>query len=688
MPSDPSSQQENARTSFTRKDWAFAALLLVATLAAYYPAWFGKPVWDDDAHLTAPGLRSIGGLYKIWFVPGATQQYYPLVHSAFWVQSKVWGYAPAGYHFVNIVLHVFCAVMLARILRFLAVPGAWLAAAIFALHPIEVESVAWITELKNTLSGAFYLGAALAYLRFDRDRKPRLYWIALALFVLGLFCKTVIATLPAALLVVFWWKRGRLSWKRDAEPLIPFFVMGIAMGLVTARVEKDQIIGGEAASFSLMPAERFLVAGRAFWFYIGKLLWPADLAFMYPRWHVSQGVGWQYLFPLVAVAFVAVLWVLRSRSRSPLAAVLFYGGTLFPALGFIDAYPFLFSYVADHFQYLAGAGIITLVAAGGVMLHDRLQGAQKHFAQAAAVAILAVLAALTWRQCRMYADAHTLYTKALEKNPGWWTAWNNLGNELLAQGKTDEAMDYFNKVLALRPGDANAENNLGQSYFQKGDVAQAVVHFEKALLAHPDKPLPVANVNLGNILLRQGHVDEAMAHYQAALKIQSRNPNAHNGLGNVYYHQGNLDGALAEYQSALETDPDSATIHNNIGNILLQKEDVSGAFAEYEKSIRLQPEYVEALNNLAWLLATSPTREMRNGARAVELAEKADRLAGNRAGILGTLAAAYAEAGRYPQAVAAAEQARRLAVAHNDTAQVTVLDQELKFYRAGKPFHQ
>ncbi len=249
MTDAPSTEAVKPLQTLRRNEWLFGLILLVATLVAYYPAWHGKPLWDDDAHMTSLQLSTWPGLVRIWFQPGATQQYYPLVHSVFWVEQKIFGDSTPGYHLVNIVLHVFCAMLLFKILRMLEVPGAWLAAAIFALHPMQVESVAWISELKNTLSGTFYLGAALVYLRFDQSRARRLYYLALGLFFLGLLCKTVIATLPAALLVVIWWKRGALSWKEDAKPLVPFFALGIVMGLFTAHVEKNLIIGGESASF-------------------------------------------------------------------------------------------------------------------------------------------------------------------------------------------------------------------------------------------------------------------------------------------------------------------------------------------------------------------------------------------------------------------------------------------------------
>ena len=293
-----------------------------------------------------------------------------MVHSVFWVEHKLWGDATLGYHLVNILLHAFSALLLLKILRQLEISGAWLAAAIFALHPVQVESVAWISELKNTLSGVFYLGSALIYLNFDQTRRLKFYVAALVLFGLGLLSKTVIATLPAALLVVFWWQRGKLSWKQDVRPLLPFFLAGVVMGLFTAWVER-KFIGAEGKVFDLTLLERMLIAGRVVWFYLGKLFWPAGLVFIYPRWEVSGTVWWQYLFPAATLLLLAGLWAWRRRNRGPLAALLFFVGTLFPALGFLNVYPFRYSFVADHYQYLAGLGVITVVSAGAAQLLGR-----------------------------------------------------------------------------------------------------------------------------------------------------------------------------------------------------------------------------------------------------------------------------------------------------------------------------
>ena len=332
---------------------------------AYQPAWHAGFIWDDDAHVTPPELRSWHGLWRIWFEVGAVQQYYPLLHTASWLEFPLFGENPAGYHLVNIGVHAVNAVMLWLILRRLQVPGAQLAAGIFALHPVMVESVAWITELKNTLSGLFFLGAALAYLRFDADRRKRWYATALGLFTLALLSKTTAATLPAALLVVFWWQRGRLAWARDFQPLLPFFFLGAADGLFVAWVEW-QVVGAQGADFAFTFVERGLIAGRAIWFYLGRLFWPAELIFMYPRWLVSQADAGQYVFPAAVLGGLATCWLARRRSRAPLAAALFFVGTLFPVLGFLNVYMFVFSFVADHLQYMACVGVIAIVAAGSV----------------------------------------------------------------------------------------------------------------------------------------------------------------------------------------------------------------------------------------------------------------------------------------------------------------------------------
>src|ERR1700746_3229459 len=328
-----------------RGDWFFCLILAVVTLLAYQPAWHGGLLWDDDFNIATPELRSLDGLRRIWFVPRTTLQYYPLLYSSSWLQERLLSNSTTGYHLVNILLHIGCVVLVLKILRFLRIPGAELAAIIFALHPVDVETVAWITERKNTLSGFFALAAALWYLRFDESRSGRSYALALGLFLLGLLSKTAIVTLPLALLVIFWWKRGAISWRRDVVPLIPFFFLSAAAGLMTSWVEYGNI-GYKANPLAFSPVDRCLMAGRAFWFQLGKVLWPSNLMFVYPRWEINAAVWWQYLFPLAVLGLLGILWSLRRWSRAPLAGVLVYIFMLLPTLGFLNQFFFIYSFVS------------------------------------------------------------------------------------------------------------------------------------------------------------------------------------------------------------------------------------------------------------------------------------------------------------------------------------------------------
>jgi tetratricopeptide (TPR) repeat protein len=613
-----------------RKEWLLGLLLLAATLMAYQPVWHAGFVWDDDAHITSPGLRSWHGLARIWTELGATQQYYPLVHSLFWLEHRVWGDAPLGYHLFNVLLHAFAALLLAGVLRRLEIPGAWLAAFLFALHPVEVESVAWISELKNTLSGVFCLGSALAYLRFDRERNRGAYLASLGLFAAGLLAKTVIATMPAALLLVFWWRRGKLRWKEDVVPLAPFFTAGMGMGLLTTWVERTLVIGGEAAS-RLSFLERCLVPGRAIWFYLGKLAWPHPLIFIYPRWELSGAVWWQWLFPAAALLLGAGLWVWRRRlGAGPLVALLFFAGTLFPALGFFEVYPFRYSFVADHFQYLAGIGPLALAAAG---MERGLAWMTKEGRVPRAVfcaALLAALGALTWQQCGMYAGGETLWRATIARNPGCWMAHdnlglfylesgrveeaiaqyrktleikpdctearNNLGFALFKQGETEQAMAQYRLVLASKPDDAAAHYNLGLAYFRKGEVEQAIAQYRKALESAPDSAETL--VTLGIALAKKGETDAAIAQYRKALASAPENAGALSNLGNALLLQGDLDGAMACFKKAAALNPGQVEAWYNLGNGFLQKGDLDQAIASYRQAMKINPRYADTCANL------------------------------------------------------------------------------------------
>ncbi len=586
--------------------WGTAALILALALACYWPALHGGLVWDDDGHVTKPELQSFAGLLQIWFNIHATQQYYPLLHSAFWAEHLLWGDAALGYHLVNVLQHAAAAFLLVLVLRRLRVPGARLAGVIFAVHPVCVESVAWISEQKNTLSLDLYLLAALAYLRFDGERgRPgarRYYGLASLLFVMALLTKTVTATLPAALLVVFWWRRGRHEWRRDARPLVPWFVLAAASGLLTAWVERA-IIGAEGTAFDLSAVERTLLAGRVIWFYLGKLLWPSPLIFVYPRWDVgADAPGWAGYLVLAALV-TAALWALQRRARGPLAAWLFYIGSLFPALGFFNVYPFVFSYVADHFQYLASMGIIAAASFGVAWLLGRAAPALRAGGWGLVSAAVASLAALAHAQSGAYADEPTLYKATLDLNPGAWMAHNNLGLWYRNHGDGAKALEQYREALRLRKDYPQAHNNLGILYEDQGNLEGAAAEFREAL--RTTKDYVAAHNNLGNVLAKMpGHATESIEQLREAVRLQPTLASAHNNLGAALAKvPGGLDEAVIQYNEALRLRPDFASAHANLGNAYSDMPDrLNDAIAQYEEALRLGPDDAEVQSNLGLAL--------------------------------------------------------------------------------------
>ena len=577
------------------RDIGLGGLLFCAVCIAYGPALQGGLLWDDVGHVTRPSLQSLHGLWRIWFDFGATQQYYPLLHTAFWFEHRLWGGSLLGYHLMNVLLHAVAACLVVAIMRRLALPGAWLAGFLFALHPVCVEAVAWISEQKSTLSAVFYLASGLAYLRFDRTRRRTHYAIALALFVLALLTKTVTATLPAALLLVFWFQRGRIEWKRDAKPLLPWFGLAAAAGTLTAWVEW-RYIGAQGTPYALTPVERCLVAGRAIWFYLGKLVWPRDLMFTYPRWHVDAGEWWQYLFPLAALAAAGGLWMVARQHRGPLAGFLYFAGTLFPALGFFNVFPFVYSYVADHFQYLATLGIIVPAASGLAMAAKRLPSATRRYVPACAVGLAAILGGLAWAQSGMYRDAETLYRETLVRNPGAWMAHNNLGMALAAiPGRLYEAIDHFQAALRSNPESAEAHDNLGLALLQvPGRMPEALAEIHEALRLSPG--YAEVHMSLGLALTKiPGRSAEAVAEYRTAVGLRPGYAPAHSGLGDALSDAGRYTEAVAEYRTALRIDPDDSGTHVNLAAALMEIPGrLPDAIAECQAALRLDPKSPDA----------------------------------------------------------------------------------------------
>jgi protein O-mannosyl-transferase len=586
---------------------AFAGVLVVLVLAVYFPALRGGFLWDDDAHVTRPALRSIHGLWRIWFEARATQQYYPVLHTAFWVEHKLWGDSVVGYHLLNALLHAGAAWLLFLVLGRLSFPAPRLAALLFALHPVCVESVAWISEQKNTLSAVFYLGSALVYLRFDETQRRSLYAWASVLFVVALLTKSVTATLPAALLVVFWWQRGRISWTRDVVPLLPWFAVGVGSGLFTAWVER-KLIGAEGADFSFSEVQRLLLAGRATVFYMGRLAWPANLMFIYPRWSLDEGVIWGCL-SLLGVAILLAALVLRSRkARGPLAGFLLFAGTLFPVLGFVNVYPFLFSFVADHFQYLASIGILVPAAWGLWWVFGRISR-DKPGLGVLVLAVPAVLGVVSFWHARDYRSSDTLYRATLERNPAAWLIHFNLAVTLgMGPEHLSEAISEYEATVKLKPDHWRAHNNLASALLRvPGRTADAVAEYREALRYNPD--YADAHNNLALALESDpSRLPEAERELRTAIRINPNYDAAHSNLGSLLMRNPDtINEAISEYEAAIEISPDDAGYHFALANALsLIPGKLADAVLEYRVALQLRPGYVEAHSNLGVALAHTP----------------------------------------------------------------------------------
>lgn len=564
-------------------------LLLLATFVAYFPSLRGGFIWDDAGHVTSPALQSWVGLFRIWFEPGATQQYYPLLHSAFWLEHQLWGDAPLGYHLINVLWHAVSACLFVALLRRLVVPGALPAGALFALHPVCVESVAWVTEQKNTLSLVFYLVAALSWLRFEDKRTPLRYTAATLWFCAALLTKTVTVTLPCALLVLAWWRNGRVSWRRDVMPLLLWLALGVTAGLGTAWFESTHI-GAAGQDFELGPLERMLLASRVVWFYFAKLIWPTDLAFFYPRWTIDAGTWWQWLFPAATAAALswAVWW--SRRDRGPLAAALLFGGTLFPALGFVNVYPFVFSYVADHFQYHACLAVIALLAAAGVRGWQRMRW-PRWIGRGSVGVVLLLLAAMTWIQSGHYRDVITLYRASLSRSPDSWVAHLNLGVALSDVGQNEEALPHLQRALELKPEHPETLNSLGNVLNQLGRSTEALAQLERALQLQPK--FADAHNARGAALMSLGRGAEGLSAFQEAVRLDPNHVLARINLGWALANTGRPAEALVQLDQARRDQPDNADISFKTGMIHVTMRRPREAEPHFRRAVELQPDIAE-----------------------------------------------------------------------------------------------
>ena len=575
-----------------RTKWLLGLALVTAVVAAYLPALQAGFVWNDDTYLTENRtLDGIEGLRLIWTEPKANEQYYPMVFTSFWVEKHLWSLQPFGYHLVNVLLHAGSALLLWGLLVRLGLPGAWFAAALFALHPLGVESVAWITERKNTLSLFLSLLAIHAWYSFleartkaaEPKKKRRavraaepwsrsptaFYALAFACLTLALFAKTTACVVPAVLLVLAWWSKGSegLIVSSDVRPLFPLFTIGAFLALQTAWLERT-VVQAAGSEWEIGPAGRVVLAGQTALFYAGKLFFPAKLAFIYERWNVDPRDLRQWLEAAGVLGLVAAAWLLRRRvGRGPLTSLLLFLGVLVPAMGFFNVYAMRYSWVADHFAYQALAVFAACTVCAVASWIAPLGIAPRRIAAALGLAVLAVLASRTHAQSRSYRNEETLWRDTLERSPSCFMCETNYGNWLMEKGREAEAVPHFEKSLSLKPDNVPALLNLARIEEQGGRLDAATDHLRAALRIAPQDTTVL--INLATVSTKSGRIDEAIASYEEALRLgASESPIAHNGLGAALMQRGRVTEAIEQFREALRLDPDYAYARANLERAL------------------------------------------------------------------------------------------------------------------------
>ncbi|MCE0497326.1 MAG: tetratricopeptide repeat protein [Methylacidiphilales bacterium] len=641
------------------RDWFLGLILVLAVILAYQPVWYAGFVWDDHTLVIAnPVIVGPLGLKEIWTTSAA--DICPLVLTTFWVEHALWGLSALPYHLVNVLLHGACAILLWRVLRSLQVPGAWLGAALWALHPVQVESVAWIAEMKNTQSGLFFLLSILFFVRWLRARAPDgqtgAGWnqgLTLLFAALAMASKSSTVILPVVLCLCAWWMEGRWQWRNLAR-VAPLFLMSIFIGVLSIWTQGQQLIGATAPETPRVVRpwpERLMTAGDAVWFYLGKLVWPHPLTLIYPRWRIDAGQWFSYLPLLAVIVVLVVLWLNRgSWSRPWFFVFAYFLAALFPVMGLVNLLWFRITFVADHLQYLAGMGPLALVGAGLALFSDFVIPGKLWLQSALCAGLLLVLGTASWHRVWAYKSEVMLWTDTLAQNPNCLLAHNSLGLALFQKGQTDAAITEYQKALEINPNYDAALNNLGEALSHKGQVDEAIIEYQKALEINPN--YDTAHYNLGNALMQKGRIDEAIDQDQIALKIDPNDALAHNNLGNVLVQNGRLDEAMVQFQKALEINPNNAGAHYNLGNILVNKGQVDEAINQYQKALEIDPNFADVYNGLGLLLFQRGRVD-----EAIERYQKALEIDPSYAEAHSNLGVALAREGRMGEAIEQYEKA-------------------------------
>jgi protein O-mannosyl-transferase len=669
------------------------AIIAACVFFVYLPAINGGFVWDDDKLVTENQLvMAPDGLSRIWCTNQAAD-FWPLVNSTFWLEWRLWAMNPAGYHATNLILHTAEAWLIWLILRRLSIPGAYLAALIFAVHPVNVESVAWIAQLKNLLAMLFFLLSIQWYLKAmqaatgsgpDGTRHETasdllhpssliphpssFYWLSLAAFLLAILSKGSVVVMPLILLGIIWWLRP-LKWP-DLAWISPFFILAAIMTKVNLWF---QVHGTDAVVRTAGFLDRMLIAPCTIWFYLYKAIFPFKLAPVYPQWQIEPGNLLRWLPLLSALGVTAVFWLCRNGwSRPFLFAWGFFCIALVPVMGFADVGFMKYALVADRYQHIAIIGAVALAAAGLIGWRRWVGGG---ICWAVAVLALAVLGFTTWGQCGIYRNPIVFNETALERNPDFWPGHYNLGVALQKAGRLTDAIREYELVIRVQPEFSDALCNLAGMLIRNGRFQEAIDHLKVALRVHPDDP-EILN-NMGCALLDSGHARESIQFSKEAVRLKPDVFQTRCQLADALLDTGRFAEAVEQYEQALQLEPDHPESECNLGVALSQAGRPQGALEHFEKATKLRPDYATAHYRWAAVLVKLGRAQEAIGHYNQALSLKPDLLEAQF-----NLATAYASLRQSPQAIAAAEKALDLARSQGNAAIAGRIEKWLDSYRA------
>ena len=580
-------------------DWKFilgVVLLAVVGLWIYRPVLHGDWLWDDDVLILHNSLvRDPAGWWKIWLEPQKLLDYQPLGISVIWLEWRLWHGHAWGYHVANVGCHLIGALLLWRLLAKFGLHLAWLGALLFVVHPVTVESVAWISEFKNTLSLPPFLLAIIHWIDYEEHGRRRDYQWALGLFLAAMLIKTSMVMFPFVLLLYAWWKRGHVS-RADLKAGAPFFAVSLVLGLVTVWYVHHNVMEVEKIPLVGVP-ERIAVAGLSFAFYFSKCFLPVSLLPIYPQWPMLPLKPWQFLPWPILLGILYWFWTQRAGwGRHALLGLGFFLLMLAPFVGFTDGSYMHFTWVMDHLVYIPLIGLIAIIIAGLGRLEASLPPSILPFGGALIAVALVLMAAESHAYARLFFNQETLWTYTLRYNPNAYLAHNNLGIALSKTGRIPEAIDQYEQALRLDSLYPEAHNNLGIALGKMGRNSEAIAQYEETLRLNPD--YVQAHNNLGTALLQDGQVSEAIDQFQQTLRLDPEMPEAHNNLGNALLLENRFSEAIDECEKAVHLNPGLAQAHNNLGFALRKSGRTPEAIEQFKEALQIIPGYVDARNNL------------------------------------------------------------------------------------------